>query len=124
MIPTRLHGVFDYLGGLFLIAMPWIFGFARGGAETWVFVGAGALMIVLAMITDYECGIVAGISMPAHLTMDGLVGAFLAASPWLFGFADFVYMPHVILGLVEVAGAIMTDRVPHKHAYMYRERHV
>jgi hypothetical protein len=33
-IPTRIHGMMDYAMGLLLIAAPWLFGFARGGAET------------------------------------------------------------------------------------------
>ncbi len=35
-IPTRVHGVLDYLVGLLLIGAPWLLGFERGGAETWV----------------------------------------------------------------------------------------
>src|SRR5690606_42051423 len=41
-IPTRIHGVLDYSFGLLAAAAPWLFGFAAGGAETWVLVGAGA----------------------------------------------------------------------------------
>jgi hypothetical protein len=124
LISTRMHGVIDYLGGIFLMAAPWIFDFAREGAETWVFVGAGIFMIVLALMTDYEFGLIDGVSMGTHLALDAILGIFLAASPWLFGFSEFVYLPHVIIGLLEVGGAAITDHVPHKHAYMYRERHV
>ncbi len=44
-IPTRLHGVLDYLVGTLLIAAPWLLNFNRGGAETWVpvILGVGAL---------------------------------------------------------------------------------
>lgn len=27
-IPTKIHGVLDYIAGLALIAAPWLFGFA------------------------------------------------------------------------------------------------
>ena len=40
-IPTRAHGVLDYIVGLLLIASPWIFNFAgvvpkRGYRSSWV----------------------------------------------------------------------------------------
>jgi hypothetical protein len=35
-IPTRTHGVIDYLTGLLLLVAPYIFGFADGGAAQWV----------------------------------------------------------------------------------------
>jgi hypothetical protein len=37
-------------------------------------------------------------------------GALLAASPWLFGFADRVSTPHLVLGIFEMAAAVMTQR--------------
>src|SRR4051794_6793108 len=45
LLPTRIHGVMDYLMGVLLIAAPWLLGFSRGGAETWVpvLLGAGVL---------------------------------------------------------------------------------
>ncbi|HYF50523.1 MAG TPA: hypothetical protein VEJ63_14020 [Planctomycetota bacterium] len=114
----------DYIGGLLLIAMPWIGDFARGGAETWTFVIIGAAMIAMAMITDYECGLLDGMKMSTHLFMDAIAGAVLALSPWLFGFSDFVWMPHLIFGVLEIGAALMTRTVPEHHALMYRERHV
>ena len=39
-------------------------------------------------------------------------GVLLAASPWLFGFADRVYWPHLILGLAEIGAGLMTRTTP------------
>ncbi len=111
-IPTRVHGMLDYIVGLLLIAAPWLFGFADGGAETWVPVILGAGAIVYSLFTDYELGIVRSISMPLHLGLDAMSGILLVASPWLFGFADFVFVPHVVVGLVEIVAAATTERVP------------
>lgn len=41
-IPTRVHGMLDYLIGILLIAAPWLFDFDRGGMETWIPVILGA----------------------------------------------------------------------------------
>ena len=47
--------------------------------------------------------------MPAHLAMDATSGVLLAASPWLFGFADRgarYRLSHVVIGLAEVLAAL------------------
>ena len=111
-IETKTHGYIDYLMGLLLIAAPWLFDFADGGAETWVPVILGAGMIVYSLITDYELGASRQISMRTHLMLDLIGGALLAASPWLFGFADDVWQPHLILGLLEMGTALMTKQHP------------
>lgn len=112
-IPTRVHGLLDYLVGLLLIAAPWVFNFDRGGAETWVPVALGAGALVYSLLTDYELGVVRRIPMPAHLTLDLLSGIVLAASPWLFGFSAFVWVPHLVLGVLEVGAALMTKTKPY-----------
>ena len=43
-----------------------------------------------------------------HLLLDVLAGAFLAISPWRFGFSNKVYLPHLIFGLIEMAAGMMT----------------
>lgn len=102
----------DYLMGVVLIAAPWALGFADGGAETWVPVVLGISAILYSMLTDYELGAVPVISMPMHLGLDALSGVLLIASPWLFGFADLVWIPHVVLGALEVGAALMTQTRP------------
>lgn len=114
-IPTRIHGVLDYLMGALLIAAPWLLDFNRGGAETWVPVILGAGVILYSIFTDYELGAVRKLSMSTHLMLDLIGGIFLAISPWLFGFNDFVYLPHLILGIAEVGAAVFTKRVPDTH---------
>jgi hypothetical protein len=111
-IETRTHGYLDYIMGILLIASPWIFDFAMGGAETWIPVILGAGMIVLALFTDYELGAIRKISMRMHLTIDLISGALLAVSPWLFGFADDVWEPHLIPGVFEIGASLMTKLHP------------
>ena len=106
----------DYLVGVLLIASPWLFDFARGGAETWVPVVLGAGAIVYSLLTNYELGAYKTLSMRAHLNLDLVSGIFLAASPWIFGFRDFVYLPHLVFGATEILVVLLTDPVPaHTH---------
>lgn len=111
-IPTRIHGILDYTVGAFLAAMPWLFGFARGESETWVpvFLGVGA--ILYSLVTCYELGFVRRLPMRTHLNLDLASGVLLAASPWVFGFAGYIWLPHLILGLFEISASLMTRTTP------------
>lgn len=112
VISTRVHGILDYLMGVVLIAAPWLLGFARNGAETWVPVALGAGVIAYSLLTNYELGAVRVIPMSVHLGIDVVGGLLLAASPWLFGFSDSVYLPHLIFGLLEVGAGLLTRTTP------------
>ncbi|MEX0928471.1 MAG: SPW repeat protein, partial [Balneolales bacterium] len=109
---TRTHGFIDYLVGVVLILAPWLLGFAAGGAETWVPVIIGAGVILYSMLTDYEMGISRQISMDTHLTLDAIGGIILAVSPWLFGFAPLVWVPHLVVGAAQFLVSLMTERAP------------
>jgi hypothetical protein len=110
----------DYASGLLLIAAPWLFGFADGSAAQWAPVLLGGGILLMSLLTDYEFSLARVIPMPVHLAADAGGGLLLAASPWLFGFADRVTWPHVILGLLEVGAALMTRTSPDTTSY--RER--
>jgi hypothetical protein len=109
MLSTRIHGVLDYVMGLTLIALPFLADFGAG-PQTTVMVGLGSALIIYSLCTNYELGLLDGISMRTHLTLDLLSGIFLAASPWIFGFADTMYMPHLLLGIGEIAASLLTRR--------------
>jgi hypothetical protein len=80
-IPTRVHGLHDYSVGTLLVLAPWLLGFVRQGAETWVPVILGAGAVVYSLLTDYEWGAVRAVPMPAHLALDFGNGVLLASSP-------------------------------------------
>ena len=82
------------------------------GPQTWLPVLLGAGAIIYSLLTDYELGVIPLISMPAHLTLDALGGLLLASSPWVFGFAEFLWVPHVAFGLAELGAAIFTQTRP------------
>lgn len=113
VIPTSIHGVIDYLTGGLLLAVPYLLGFADGTAAQWVPQIVGAMIIGQSLITQYELSIAKIIPMPTHLMLDMGAGALLAASPWLFGFSETVYLPHLLVGLSEIViAAISENRAP------------
>ena len=111
-VSTRTHGFIDYVAGLVIIASPWLFGFADGSAAQWVPVVVGLALLGSSLLTDYELGLVRVIPMPVHLGLDCIAGLLLAVSPWLFGFSDRVWLPHVVLGAFEVMASFITRTVP------------
>ena len=111
-ISTRTHGVLDYVVGALLIVVPYILGFADGTAAQWVPQLLGLVAIGGAMLTDYELGVMRVIPMPVHLMIDIGSGALLALSPWLFGFSDRVFWPHLLVGLMEIGAGLTTRTVP------------
>src|SRR4051794_35144651 len=99
-IPTKVHGMLDYTLGVILFFAPNIFGFADvGGPAEWVPRAVAVIALVQSLLTRYELGLVKVLPMRMHLIDDYVVGAFLAASPWLFKFHDSVnqrfWMPHL-----------------------------
>ena len=119
-LPTRVHGVIDYLWGLALIASPWLLGFATGGTAQWLAIVFGATAILYSLATDYELGAVRVLPMRVHLLLDGVAGAILAASPWLFGFSREVFWPHLGFGLFSVTASLISrsdsPTAPERHA--------
>lgn len=126
IISTKVHGILDYMMGILLIASPWLFGFVSNGWETWIPCILGVSTIVYSLMTDYELGLSDNISMRTHLIVDAVSGVLLAASPWIFGFADAVYLPHLILGIVELGAVALTTTKIGGHAmihHVHRENH-
>eukprot|EP01031_Cornospumella_fuschlensis_P012107 gene12107-14805_t len=112
VIPTRLHGVLDYVVGLALIFAPMLLGFANGGPAQFVPQMLGVAAIGLALVTDYELGLLRLLPMQVHLALDFASGLLLLTSPWLFGFADVVAWPHVLFGLLEIGVVLLSGMTP------------
>ncbi len=111
-LSTQIHGTFDYIAGAVLIVAPFIFGFATGGAAMWVPIILGAIVIGYSLMTDYESGISDSIEMRTHLGMDVIAAAILAVSPWLFGFSEVAWLPHLVLGLSGIVWSLVSEPEP------------
>lgn len=84
-IPTRIHGVLDYLYSALLLLAPWLFGFADWGALHWIAMLAGAGTLVVSLLTDYELGLRHVVSVPTHLALDVASGLLLAWLAYIIG---------------------------------------
>ena len=108
IITRRVHGVLDYLVGVLLILAPTLFDFRIGGAAQWLPVTLGVATIIYSLLTRYELGAIRLLSFRTHLALDAVNGVLLALSPWIFGFSDQVFIPHLLLGLIELGAVMMT----------------
>lgn len=115
MISVRTHAIIDYIVGALLILAPFLFGFANGGAAMWVSILLGASIIVYSLLTRYQLAAARVIPFKVHLALDAAGGLLLLVSPWLFGFVDLVWWPHVLVGLAELGVVAMTEKREPEH---------
>ena len=111
-IPTKVHGLLDYLVGITLAISPFLFWSTEMDLDLWIPLVSGVALILISVCTDYEWGAAKTFTMRSHLTLDLLLGIFLAISPWLFGFADVVFFPFLIFGALEIISALSTKLEP------------
>jgi hypothetical protein len=108
VISSTVHGVLDYVAGISWMMSPWLFGFSSSDPETGVPVITGALMILYSLLTDYKAGLFEIIPMRTHIKLDKAGAIILMASPWVFGFASYTWLPHVLMGLIQFIIASLT----------------
>ncbi len=123
-IPTRFHAPLDYIVGAVLIAAPWIFQFSEHGAATVISIVLGIGLIAYSLFTNYELGVWKVAPMSVHNLIDIVAGAVLAASPWIFGFADEgtnVWVPFVVIGVAAIFLGLTTKQLG---GYRYGKRSV
>lgn len=115
-LPTRFHGILDYLWSVLLASTPWLLGYARGGPETWVPAAFAAGAVVYSLLTDYEMGAIRFLPMRVHLFLDVVGGALLAVSPWLLDLGNPARTVHLGFGLFSILAGLMTETRPFRPA--------
>lgn len=114
MIPTKVHGMLDYIVGVVLILAPMIFGFASlGGAAVLIPEIIGVGLIIYSIFTDYELGLVKVLPIKWHLVLDFVAAALLALSPWLFGFTGApanAWIPHLVVGIAVILVVLLSSK--------------
>jgi len=107
-ISMRAHEAIDCIASLVFIVSPFMFGFNDGRAAEWVPIIIGIVLFLMALCTRYGLGVVKIIPFKMHVAMDVVAGLLLALSPWIFGFHHYIWLPHLILGILEMGAALMT----------------
>ena len=87
VIPTTAHGVIDYLNAFTLLVAPKLWRLDEVPPSAASFYVFGGSLTATSLITDYELSLANVIPMRAHLALDIVSGAALAASPFVLGFA-------------------------------------
>jgi hypothetical protein len=111
VIPTKTHGVLDFVTVGTLFAAPGLFGLKDVPRAASILRLAGRGAAAYSLLTDYEFGAVKLLPMSAHLAMDAASGALLVSSPRLFGFAKNgtrYWLPHALVGASEILVALMS----------------
>lgn len=111
-ISPRAHTIIGTIIGIALLLAPNIFGFSDvGGAAVAVPRIIGLIVILSELTVKGSFSGIGIVSMKAHILLDMLLGAILALSPWLFGFADEetnAWVPHLVVGIAMIGYAAMT----------------
>lgn len=111
IIPTRIHGVIDYLVGILFIVLPKVLHWNQT-ADYFISI-LGVSIIVYSLLTHYELGAVKWIPMPVHLGLDVLSGLLLIAAPFIFPVAgNGVTTWMVVLGLFDLVVPLLTELEP------------
>jgi hypothetical protein len=113
-INTKAHALVDYTLGLILIFSPWGFGYENEETATFISVAAGVFISLLALLTKFEYSVLRVIELKTIYRMDFTAGMLLAFSPWIFGFSQHVFKPHLVFGLAHMVIAALSDRVLYK----------
>jgi hypothetical protein len=106
-VPTKVHGVLDYMTAAFLHTLPRVMGWSDNVTRVLDVAGGGATGYSL--FTDYELGLVKALPMKAHLTLDALSGGALIGAALVLDDED----PEVRatlagIGAWEIAAALLT----------------
>jgi hypothetical protein len=114
IIPSRIHGMIDYAVGVLLIFAPQFLGL-QGGWESRIFVLSGVAALLYSLLTRYEYGLIKILPFRGHLLLDVVHAAVLTSSPWLLGFAERVWVPHLLAGLLEFSVIAFSQRYAPVH---------
>lgn len=113
-LSSKVHTIIGLVVGVVLLHASHIFGFSDNRTAAAVSFCVGIVTILSELVTTSKASPLKLIPMRIHLVSDYLVGIFLALSPWLFGFAGTsanVWMPHLIVGILIVGYALITNPV-------------
>ena len=128
-VPAFVHGIYEYLAAVALIAAPLLLDYESSPA-TAVSIIAGVLLLFLTATTTSSTSLVNQVPQPVHILLDYVLAAVLIASPFLFGFSDETEPTAVFLAggilhlLISIGTRYRKEDVPERGAPKREQRAV
>ena len=128
-IPAFVHGLYEYLAALALIALPIVLDYQSESA-TAVSVIAGILLLFLTATTTSSTSLVNQVPLPVHILLDYVLAVVLIAAPFAFGFSDETEPTVVFIAggvihlLLSIATRYRREEVPKRGAPKRKQRAV
>jgi hypothetical protein len=117
ILSPLVHAILDYPIALTLLALPNLAGvFPDGGPAEIIPRALGVAVLLYSLVTRYDLSAFRLLPMRVHIALDVVAAALLGASPFVFGFWRFpsrMWVPHVVVGAVLCAIALITDTARH-----------
>jgi hypothetical protein len=112
LIPTKIHGILDYMTAGLLVTLPRALGWGKTPTRLLDVAAGGA--VAYSLVTDYELGVYRKLPMNGHLLLDGMSGAALLVSAAYFLEDEEPEVRGTIaaLGAFEVAAALFSCSRP------------
>jgi hypothetical protein len=120
-IPTKVHGIADYVVGLIVMALPFVYGWT--GTQRWTLTALGIFVIVYSLCTDYELGLLRFFQMRSHLVLDAVFGGLMLALPWVLGFSKDSIAPMSVIGILGLILTVTTKTWP-QHSPEFRSSRI
>jgi hypothetical protein len=112
-VSTAVYGFCNYALGLIMLTSPWLFGFSHAhGAGILLPIYLGWLQLIMAIFGKHELGFIKVFPVSMHCFLDLIVGGFLAASPFLYGYYHGVFIPQLLFGLILLFLGVFTKHSP------------
>lgn len=107
-IPTKLHGVMDYMTVLALLALPRMLNFSQ--EATMLLTVVAIMAFVYTLLTRFELGALRVLPVKAHLALDFMSGLLLVAAPFLIVPQEnsTARTVMIVIGVFEIGAALMT----------------
>lgn len=119
-ISTKFYAVLNYLIGAALLASPWFINdstghpyyYRAGGAILFLPIIIGWLQLVMTFFSASPYGVIRQFPVQMHCFQNILTGSFLLASPFVYGFSDMIWWPHVLCGALLMILGLFTTNSP------------
>lgn len=111
IIPTKIHGVLDYVTALTAVALPRLLNWSNPVTFLLTILGVG--MLAYTLITQFELGVVKILPVTWHLALDGVGGVLLLTAALLLvdaGAGERIGL--VAMGALELIVTMLTKTTP------------